>query len=430
MTRDNCDQRTGDHPDETQVLPDPHDLADSHSRRSFLKGLGVAVGSAIAAGAVAAEKLSGGHPASNGAPLRSIVPFYGTHQAGIATPPPAHLHFASYDLATSNVNDLIDLLRAWTAASTALAAGQRSSNGNQGVLRLAPTSLTLTFGFGPGVFDERFGIQNLRPTGFGPLPPFATDQLDAAISGGDLMVQACATDKDVPAEAVQHLSQLVAGLASIRWAQDGTLPTGMPPESVTPHNSLGFKDGTANPAVGSAAFTSAVWMSARDRPAWLRGGSFLCARRIRVDLAAWQRLSTPDQEVVIGRYKGSGAPLSGGSEFSPLQFGKTGSEGVPLIPVDSHVRLASSQVNGGAKMLRRGYSYDNGIDPASGARDQGLLFLAYVRDIDRQFVPIQRQLSAHDRLNAFVVPVGSATFAVPPGCRPGEWIGQSLFTDP
>ena len=388
----------------------------------------MAVGSAIGAGAVVAEKLSAGHPASTGAPLRSIVPFYGPHQAGIATPPPAHLHFASYDLASSNVNDLIDLLRAWTAASAALAAGQRLSDGSGGVLRLPPSSLTLTFGFGPGIFDERFGIENMRPTGFGSLPPFATDQLDAAISGGDLMVQACAAEKDVPAQAVQHLSQLVTGLASIRWEQTGFRPPVPPGRLTDPRNLLGFKDGTANPRSSTRAFDSAVWVSGAVRPSWLRGGTYVCARRIRTDVAAFNRLSVPDQEVVIGRYKQSGAPLSGGTELTPLRLDKLGSDGQPAIPIDSHVRLASDVVNKGATMLRRGYSYDNGVDPRSGVHDQGLLFLAYVRDIENQFVAIQERLATNDRLNPFVTPVGSAVFVVPPGSRIGGWIGQSLLS--
>ncbi len=156
-------------------------------------------------------------------------------------------------------------------------------------------------------------------------------------------------------------------------------------------------------------------------------GTYLCVRRIRIDVASWNRLSTPDQEVVIGRTKASGAPLSGGTEFSPLELDQVTSSGQPAIPVDSHVRLASSEVNAGATMLRRGYSYDNGVSASSGIRDEGLLFLAFVRDVERQFVPIQTRLAAHDRLNSFITPVGSAVFAVPPGIRPGGWFGQELF---
>ena len=78
-------------------------------------------------------------------------------------------------------------------------------------------------------------------------------------------------------------------------------------------------------------------------------------------------------------------------------------------------------------MLRRGYSYDNGVDTMNGVRDAGMLFLAYVRDIDYQFVPVQRQLADHDRMNGFVTHTGTATFAVPPGAKNGRWIGQELF---
>jgi len=196
----------------------------------------------------------------------------------------------------------------------------------------------------------------------------------------------------------------------------------------SPRNLVGFKDGTANPVSPTRAFDSAVWVSGSDRPRWLSGGTFLCVRRVRTNVAAFNRLSVPDQEVVIGRYKSSGAPLSGGTDSSPLRLGRLGPDGQPAIPIDSHVRLASNAVNNGATMLRRGYSYDNCVEPASGVRDEGLLFLAYVRNIERQFVTIQKQLADHDRLNTFVTPVGSAVFVIPTGTRRKGWVGQSLFS--
>jgi deferrochelatase/peroxidase EfeB len=344
----------------------------------------------------------------------------------IETDAPAYLSFAAFDLSTSNVNDLMGVLRSWTAAA-ALTAGHQV-RGEAGTLHLPASSLTLTFGFGPGFFDSRFGLSRLRPTAFEQLPPFATDQLDGSISDGDLMVQACSDDNDAPVQAVQYLSQLAAGVAALRWQQAGYRSSTEAGRIQTFRNLLGFKDGTGNPQVGTRSFDSTVWVSGAGQPRWLHGGTFLCVRRIRTSTSAWNHLSTSDQEVVIGRTKTSGAPLSGGTEFSSLRLDKLGTNGQPAIPTDSHVRLASKVVNRGATMLRRGYSYRNGVDALSGLDDEGLLFLAYVRDVKSQFVAVQERLAAHDRLNAFVTPVGSAVFAVPPGSRPGEWVGQSLFS--
>ena len=68
----------------------------------------------------------------------------------------------------------------------------------------------------------------------------------------------------------------------------------------------------------------------------------------------------------------------------------------PVIPLDAHIRLASPETNGGERMLRRGYSYTDGIDADTGLLDAGLFFIAFQKDPRKQFVPIQRKL-AHQR---------------------------------
>src|SRR3954469_25074294 len=96
-----------------------------------------------------------------------VVPFYGTHQAGIATPVQDRLHFAAFDLLDGTTRaDLADLLRTWTSAAAAMAAGQevgRNEDPNAPPLDtgeavgLHASRLTITAGFGPSLFDERFG---------------------------------------------------------------------------------------------------------------------------------------------------------------------------------------------------------------------------------------------------------------------------------
>jgi len=132
----------------------------------------------------------------------------------------------------------------------------------------------------------------------------------------------------------------------------------------------------------------------------MRGGTYLVVRRIRLDLEAWRRLPREAQERAIGRHKRSGAPLGRRHEFDPVRFTD--------LPADAHIRLAAPATNGGLAMLRRGYSYDDGDG------DAGLLFMAFVRDPARQYVPIQRRLAEHDALAPFARHVGSALFAIPP----------------
>jgi len=78
------------------------------------------------------------------------------------------------------------------------------------------------------------------------------------------------------------------------------------------------------------------------------------------------------------------------------------------------------------RFLRRPYSYDDA--PTDGSlSDSGLLFAAFMADPVRQFVPVQQRLADKDLLNLWTTPVGSAVFAILPGARDGELLGERLF---
>jgi deferrochelatase/peroxidase EfeB len=98
-----------------------------------------------------------------------------------------------------------------------------------------------------------------------------------------------------------------------------------------------------------------------------------------------------------------------------------------VIPADAHIRLAAPGSNDGARMLRRGFSFTDGIDPVRNQLDAGLFFIAFQRDPRRQFVPIQERLGQEDALNEYIRHTGSGLFACPPGTRPGGYVGESLF---
>jgi deferrochelatase/peroxidase EfeB len=170
-----------------------------------------------------------------------------------------------------------------------------------------------------------------------------------------------------------------------------------------------------------------VWVGKEEPQAWFRGGSYLVARRIRMLIESWDRSSLAEQEATIGRRKISGAPLTGRKEHDTVDLDRRGTNGKPVIPVDAHIRLAAPASNDGQRILRRGYSFTDGTDAATGELDAGLFFIAYQRDPHRQFAAIQRRLGASDALNEYIVHTGGGLFAVPPGARPGGFVGEGLF---
>jgi deferrochelatase/peroxidase EfeB len=197
---------------------------------------------------------------------------------------------------------------------------------------------------------------------------------------------------------------------------------------VTPRNLQGFKDGTNNlTSDDEASMKRFVWVGADEPQRWLRGGTYLVARRIRMLIEAWDRTSLTEQEQVIGRFKHTGAPLTGAHEHDVVDLHARQADGLPVIATDAHIRLAGHAANDGERILRRGYSYTDGIDPVTGQLDAGLFFVAFQRDPHKQFAAIQRRLGASDSLNEYIRHTSSALFAVPPGVARGGYIGEDLF---
>jgi deferrochelatase/peroxidase EfeB len=395
------------------------------SRRHLIAGAGV-LGAAGVAGALAVEAAADG-----GGPDRRRVDFHGTHQAGIATPVQGHLHFASYDVTTTDRAALVALLQDWTAAAREMTADRRVGGGGS-ASRLAPPSdtgeavgldaanLTLTIGFGPGLFDDRFGLAGDRPAALVDLPSFPGDTLDATLCGGDLAVQACSDDPQVAVHAVRNLTRLAAGRAAVRWAQLGFgKASATETAGPTPRNLFGFKDGTAN-ILGddTDALAEHVWAHPSDGSGWMAGGSYLVARRIRMTIETWDRTSLDEQETLIGRTKEVGAPLGRARERATVRPAE--------LPATSHVRLAHPSLHGGARLLRRGFNFVDRSD-GLGHLDAGLFFLAYQRDPRRGFVPIQTELARNDALNEYLRHTGSSVWAVPPGVGPDGWWGETLL---
>ncbi|MGW3242692.1 iron uptake transporter deferrochelatase/peroxidase subunit [Streptomyces sp. NPDC001070] len=407
------------------------------SRRKVLgwTGAGVAVAAAAAGGAVAAVR--SGNDVQPAAAAGSAIAFHGAHQAGITTPVQDRLHFASFDVKTEDREELIALLKEWTDAARKMTQGRPVGEGAVGGLAEAPpddtgealglqaSRLTLTIGFGPSLFTtkdgrDRFGLKQHRPEALVDLPKFSGDALDPNRSGGDLCVQACADDPQVAVHAIRNLARIGFGKVAMRWSQLGFGKTSSTtPEAQTPRNLMGFKDGTHNVAGSDKATQDKhVWVSGKDGPAWMAGGSYLVARRIRMHIETWDRTSLREQEQIFGRTKGEGAPIGKQREHDAPDF-------KAMLP-DAHVRLAHPD-NSGVTILRRGYSFTDGTD-GLGRLDAGLFFIAYQRDVRDGFIPLQTRLAKLDSLNEYIQHVGSAVYAVPPGVRgKDDWWGRELF---
>ncbi|MGW5492143.1 iron uptake transporter deferrochelatase/peroxidase subunit [Streptomyces olivaceoviridis] len=404
------------------------------SRRALIGwgGAGLALGAAAAGGAVAMAR-TGDDMDPAAAETGGAVEFHGVHQAGIATPVQDRLHFAAFDVKTDDREAFVQMLKDWTAAARRMTAGKTVGEGAYGglaeappddtgeALGLKPSRLTLTIGFGPSLFDK-FDLADRRPEALVDLPKFPGDNLDRSRTGGDLCVQACSDDPQVAVHAIRNLARIGFGKVAIRWSQLGFGKTSSTtPDAQTPRNLMGFKDGTRNIAgTETERLDKFVWVGEEDGPDWMTGGSYLVARRIRMNIETWDRASLQEQEDVFGRDKREGAPV-----------GKAKEHDEPFLKAmkpDAHVRLAHPDSNNGITILRRGYSFTDGTD-GLGRLDAGLFFLAYQRDVRKGFIPLQRRLAAHDALNEYIQHVGSAVFAVPPGVRDsGDWWGRTLFS--
>ncbi|MGW5439713.1 Dyp-type peroxidase [Nocardia asteroides] len=386
-------------------------------------------GTAAAAGVVGAAGIGWGSAGLRSEtaerdPALEVVPFYGPHQAGIETTPPGHVAFAGFDLAPGvGRDDIVGLLRIWTDDAARLTQGLPALADTEPQLAARPARLTVTVGFGPELFTAA-GLTARRPAWLRQLPAFPIDRLDPAYTGADLVLQVCAEEATTVAHAVRVLSKHVKSLVTVRWVQRGFRDA---PRGQTMRNLMGQVDGTVNIVPRTVDFDRLVWDDGTSAP-WLAGGTSLVLRRIAMDLDTWDELDADGRELTVGRRVADGAPLTGTAEHDEPDLAAVDRNGIPVIPPSSHVARAR-HTHDGERFLRRGFNYDEAPAPGQ-LSNSGLLFVAYQRDIDTQFLPVQARLAEFDALNEWTTPVGSAVFAVPPGVPgPGHYLGQQLFED-
>jgi deferrochelatase/peroxidase EfeB len=416
-------------------------------RRRFLTSVGLVgaggVGAALGAGAV--EQASANPPrmtpeaqaeAVNRRSLNSRLPFDGRHQSGILDPHQNEATVIALDSIAPNAGVLFEALQSISTEARRLTQGSPvgvqevdDPPPDSGILGAidSPDSLTVTIGFGPSLFDSRYGLASKRPKYLTTMPTFTHDEIDPARAGGDIVLQICANHRDTVVHTMREILRAVAGRLVVRWTLDGFQSAKRgPTQRSNARNLFAFRDGTSNPDVTDPAeMNRVIWVQPGSEPAWTAGGTYLVARTIRMHVEFWDRVGMLEQEQMIGRYRVSGAPLGGTREFQNPDY-PSDPKG-KRIPLDAHIRLANPRTPATAdqRILRRGYNYHRGIDEA-GDLDQGLLFLAFNQNPPRQFVNIQRRLETEPMVD-YITPVGGGYFFLPPGAKGGsDWVGSGL----
>jgi deferrochelatase/peroxidase EfeB len=384
------------------------------SRKHLLRWAGAA-GGGLALGAAGYAKVESGSASAE----TDVEPFHGAHQAGIVTPQPKYLWFASLDVHASGRAGLRDLMQKLTETAAGLTAGRPS-----GAASFDPARLTITLGLGPGIFDGRFGLAGRRPAALVDIPPFKGDRLRPELSGGDLGVQCCSTSHEVATRALHAIVAAAGGAASERWTQYAFVRDPLPGEcGGKPCKTTGFKDGTNNlRGDDTARMRSNVWVNRGDGLDWMVDGTYLVCRRLKVLVSNFLTEPLNVQEYAFGRNKATGAPFGQKHEFDAVIPAKE--------PSDCHIMVANPRTAGSEaeRILRRSFTYTDGYDDQISNPLGGLFFMCFQRDPRRQFISIQSRLAVHDRFTVeYPVPEGSAIYAVPPGIQPGGYVGETLL---
>jgi dye decolorizing peroxidase len=405
------------------------------SRRQLLLGAaGLAGGSALAGGggALAAEAYKRGFAEAEAAGqirvAKATLPWSGKHQGGVEAPAQAHTNFIALDLKAGITRD--DMLR-WMLLLTediaALATGEAVLADPSPELMVGAANLSVTVGFGPSLF-KKLALESKMPLGFAEIPSFKIDELRDEFTGGDVLLHVGADDLQILAHATRALLRDSESFGDVRWIQAGfTNAVGTNRPGTTQRNLMGQVDGTDNPDLGSENFANQVWID--NGPAWALGGTQLVLRRIKMNLNTWDSLGRTQKEQTIGRYLHNGAPLNGKNERDPIDLEAENELGLKVIPEFAHIRRASAK-NMDELFFRRPFNYQE-VSTVAGAKpgelESGLLWTAYAKNLSKQYVPVQERLASFDLLNQWTTPVGSATFAIARGVKPGEILAEELF---
>lgn len=401
------------------------------ARRDFLKLAGVGgAGLLIGSTGVGGTLLASQYFAKDKTNVKNKVNFYGKYQSGITTEVQKHVYFVVLTINKMSVSEVKEMFKIWTNYSVHLMNGEFVKELGKNKMLPSPDTgetigldanrLSLTFGISPSFF-EKVGLNKRKPELLKDLPHFPKDQLDKAYTGGDICIQACSDDPQVNFHAIRNLIRVAKGEVSMKWSQTGFNSFKEKDGKIeTPRNLFSFKDGTGNPDVhNQSELDKYVFI----QEGWAKNGAYLVVRRIQMLLETWDRTALGEQEATFGRYRHSGAPIGKEHEFDTFDPNIKDKNGDKLIEKESHVSLAkASKTN----ILRRSYSYSDGIHSQTGTFDAGLLFLSFQKSPE-QFIKIQNKMGAVDKLNEYITHRGSGIFLCSPGVREGGYLGETLF---
>jgi deferrochelatase/peroxidase EfeB len=395
------------------------------SRRRFLQGA-AGGGAAVAAGTIGVPALTG-----EDAEAKQLLPWKGPRQAGIVSARTAYGMVAAFDVVD---DDLPQLLKDLTGRIAELTQGYPdrldqlsnralppSDTGELGYHKRNDGRLTITVGLGASLFDKRFGLRGKGPPSLKRMPSFPVDNLDPERTHGDLLLLVQSDHAMITHHALRDIMRRTKGRLQGRWAQpcfqrEDPKKVGRP-KTAAVRGLLGFPDGSQN--ISPGVDDKLIWTGA-EVPGWARGGTYLAVRLIRLKIERWDRLSRTAQEDSIGRHKITGGPLEGGSEQATPKLG-------PDTPHDAHIRLANPRKPGDERkrFLRRGFIFNNGFD-GYGLLDSGSVFLAFSRDVQKQFEATKRNMIGQD-LDEYAVAIGGGYFYCPPGIRgKGDYLAREL----
>jgi deferrochelatase/peroxidase EfeB len=413
-------------------------------RRRVLLGLGAA-GAALAGSGLSCPVMAAAPAQVTEAPKSEKTQdrhdYHGQHQAGIVTPRPAAGMVVAFDVLASDREDLERLFRTLDERIRFLMTGgpveqidPKLPPVDSGILGpvVTPDNLTITVSVGESLFDERFGLADVKPKRLSRMVGFPNDALDADQCHGDLSVQFCANTPDSNIHALRDIVKNLPDLLFVRWKQEGSVPAQAPTKPGEPEQSarnfLGFRDGSANPDSNDNRLMNAlVWVQpGSDEPAWAAHGSYQAVRLIRNFVERWDRTPLQEQESIFGRSKNTGAPMDGQRESDVPDY--TRDPQGKVTKLDAHIRLANPRTPESQQnlILRRPFNYSNGVNK-NGQLDMGLLFICYQADLEKGFITVQTRLNG-EPLEEYLKPVGGGYFFTLPGVTgTQDYIGRSLL---
>ncbi|KAF9879494.1 dyp-type peroxidase family [Colletotrichum karsti] len=153
--------------------------------------------------------------------------------------------------------------------------------------------LSCTVGIGYDIWTQI--IQQPRPAELRPFTEVQGPKYTAVSTPGDLLFHIRSERRDLSFEFERQLMDILSDAVTV---EDETVGF----RYFDARDVLGFVDGTANP-VGPDVSDTVLVTELEDTTPTALGGSYVVVQKYLHDLESWRRLSTEEQETIIGRTK-------------------------------------------------------------------------------------------------------------------------------